>query len=332
MTYDGRALASARTELESIRERNSAEHERRLKQVYHKVPEIEDIDARLRAQMGQLVAAAASGGAAAKGKIAEIRDANLSLQMRKAELLVENGYPSDYLNDIYSCERCRDTGVYNQGVCSCLQKLYKKELSRELSPLMRAGNESFDNFDLSLYPSVYNAEYSCVPAEYMGKVLAACKKFAEDFPAVSSNLLLAGGAGLGKTYLSACIAREVSSRGSSVCYRTASQAFDSFEAEKFSRDPDEAAAAAKSVKRMLDCDLMILDDLGTELVTPASSSALYTLINTRINEKRPMVINTNLTSADIAKKYSPAVASRLEGEFMRLVFIGNDIRLILKSR
>ena len=160
----------------------------------------------------------------------------------------------------------------------------------------------------------------------MAVVFAGCRKFADRFPDVSSNLLLRGGTGLGKTYLSACIARVVAEKGYSVCYDSASTALEAFERQKFSRNPEEAEAASVRVKRMLSCDLMILDDLGTEMVTPMSVSALYTLINTRLNEHRRTIISTNCSDEELSRRYTPQICSRIQGEFLELPFYGTDIR------
>ena len=165
-----------------------------------------------------------------------------------------------------------------------------------------------------------------IPRDAMRIVRDAGRKFADNFPNVSSNLLFQGGPGLGKTFLSACIARVVAEKGCSVCYDSAVSALEAFEKQKFSRDPDEADAASARVRRMLDCDLMILDDLGTEMVTPMSVSALYTLINTRLVNRRKMIISTNCSEEELAKRYSPQIGSRLEGEFLWLHFAGSDIR------
>ena len=154
----------------------------------------------------------------------------------------------------------------------------------------------------------------------------ACRRYAENFSDSSTNLLFQGGTGLGKTYLSACIARVVSARGFSVCYDTASAALDNYEKAKFSRDTEEGEAAAVKIRRMESCDLMILDDLGTEMTTSMSQSALYTLINTRLVDKKPTIVSTNLSDDELTRRYTPQIASRILGEFQCLPFVGTDIR------
>ena len=332
MTYDGKLLARARLALDAQREANQAEQQRRTALIYREIPEVELIDRTLRSHMAELVKLTLSRPSDMKDRLASLQERNLDLQMRRAELLHEHGYPIDYLDEIVSCPRCRDTGYDGAAVCDCLTKRYNLELTKELSGLLKNGDESFENFDLSLYPLTPDPETGCVPREAMEAVYAGCRKFALNFPNVSSNLLLRGGTGLGKTYLSACIARVVAEKGCSVCYDTASVALEAFERQKFSRDPSEAEAAAVRVSRMLSCDLMILDDLGTEMVTPMSVSALYTLINTRLNEGRRTVISTNCSDEELDRRYSPQICSRIHGEFLELPFYGEDIRRLRRKK
>ena len=298
MPYDGQLLARARAELDKIRAANQAEHNRRLRLVYSRIPEVERADAALRAQMRELLQLTIRRPNDMAEKIAALEKENLELQAHRAELLVENGLPMDYLDEIVSCPKCRDTGNGPQGPCSCLDTLYHRELTKELGVLLQKGDESFEHFDLSYYSDAYDPSCGAVPREMAQIALESCRKFAENFPRVSSNLLLQG---LGKTYLSACIARVVADKGCSVCYDTAASALGAFERQKFARDPEEQEQAARRVERMLSCDLMILDDLGTEMVTPMSVSALYTLLNTRLVSGMKTIISTNLSDTQLEK-------------------------------
>lgn len=329
MAFDGKLLARARTQLDLIRSDNQAEHQRRLSLVYARVPEIQRMDETMRRQMTELVRLTISHPVDLKERLAALEKDNLDIQMRRAELLVENGWPVEYLDDIYSCPKCRDSGVYEGGVCSCLEKLYNKELTKELGTLLQHGDESFERFDLNYYDAAPVGGVS--PRETMTMVLGACRKFADNFPAVSANLLFQGGTGLGKTYLSACIARVVANKGYSVCYDSAAAALEAFEVQKFSRDPEAGEAANARVRRMLDCDLMILDDLGTEMISSISTSALYTLLNTRLVNGKKIIISTNCSDEELQKKYTQQIYSRIKGEFLRLPFVGRDIRLIRKG-
>ena len=328
MTHDGRLLARAREALEDERRENQAEQQRRTDLIYHRIPEIESIDRRMRSQMSDLVRLTLSKPADLSHRLEKLQKENLDLQMRKAELLHAQGFPIDYLDEIVSCKVCGDTGMVDGRLCACMERRYNRELTKELSVLLRSGDESFERFDLSLYPDTPEQE-SGVSAR------SACRGFADSFPDVPANLrnlLLRGDSGLGKTYLSACIARSVAERGYSVCYDTASAALEAFEKQKFSRIPEEAEAAALRAERMLSCDLMILDDLGTEMATPAAASALYTLINTRLTRSLHTVISTNCSDDELRRRYSPQICSRLFGEFLELPFYGNDIRLMKRSQ
>ena len=322
MALDGKLLARARENLENIHADNVAEHYLRQEKIYSRIPEIERIDTRLRTQMAELVGLTLRGGAELNAAIKALEDESLALQAKKAELLVERGYEMDYLDDIFSCKTCRDTGYFGGKMCSCLKAMYNAEVTRELGTLLKNSDECFEKFDLSLYGDA---------RESMEIVYNTCREYANSFSERSMNLMFQGGTGLGKTFLSACIARVVAGNGHSVCYDTASSALEAFETKKFSRDAQAAENAAVKVERMLDCELMILDDLGTEMPTPMSVSALYTLINTRLVNGRKTVISTNLTDAELSKRYNPQICSRLEGEFTKLPFFGSDIRLTKKE-
>ena len=335
MTHDGRLLARAREALEDERRENQAEQQRRTDLIYHRIPEIESIDRRMRSQMSDLVRLTLSKPADLSHRLEKLQKENLDLQMRKAELLHAQGFPIDYLDEIVSCKVCGDTGMVDGRLCACMERRYNRELTKELSALLRSGDESFERFDLSLYPDTPEQESGVSARSAMRIVFSACRGFADSFPDVPANLrnlLLRGESGLGKTYLSACIARSVAERGYSVCYDTASAALEAFEKQKFSRIPEEAEAAALRAERMLSCDLMILDDLGTEMATPAAASALYTLINTRLTRSLHTVISTNCSDDELRRRYSPQICSRLFGEFLELPFYGNDIRLMKRSQ
>ena len=322
MGLDGKLLAKARENLENIHADNVAEHYLRQNRIYSRIPEIADIDQRLRMQMVELVGATIKKGAELSCAVSALEKESLELQARKAELLVENGYEMTYLDDIFSCPVCRDTGYVSGKMCSCLKALYNAELTRELSVLLKNNDECFEKFDLSLYGSA---------RESMEIVFDTCREYALSFSERSMNLLFQGGTGLGKTFLSACIARVVAENGHSVCYDTASAALEAFETKKFARDAEVAEKAATRVERMLGCELMILDDLGTEMPTPMAVSALYTLINTRLVNGKKTIISTNLEDAELVRRYNPQICSRLDGEFTKLPFFGTDIRVLKKE-
>jgi len=276
------------------------------------------------------VITAASGG---EGRsINEISAESLELQAKRAELLVEHGLPMDWLDGAWDCPKCRDTGYVEGRMCDCLEKLYEQQKAKDLSALLRLGNESFLTFDLTYYDDQPNAASGVSIRDHMKDVLDICRQYAVSFGKNSDNLLFHGGTGLGKTSLSACIARMVSSNGHSVVYDTAVSCLSGFESLKFARSALEAEEAGERVDRTLECELLILDDLGTEMTTEFTKSALYTLVNTRLIYNRKTIISTNLSSKDMWRRYTPQIMSRLEGEYQVLTFIGSDIRQIKKER
>lgn len=330
MPYDGKLLARAREALEQQKQANQNEQQRRLKEVSARAPQLDTISFGLRRQMAELARLSLSHSADLSERLAALQRENLELQAQRLEFLRSLGLPENYLDEIISCSICRDSGMDGNQPCRCLKKYYNQALTAELGTLLRHGDESFERFDLTLYDETPLPGDSVSPRFAMEQILRQCRKFADNFPAVSSNLLFQGGNGLGKTYLSACIARVVAEKGYSVCYESASAALEAYETQKFTRDEEAAAAAAQRVRGMEDCDLMILDDLGTELITAVSMSALYTLINKRLIAGKKTIISTNLSDEELQRRYSAQICSRIRGEFLRLHFIGRDIRLMKK--
>ena len=321
---DGKLLALAREEKENIRRQALRTDRLRHREVYARVPEIRALDGEIAALVPRAAAGALGGGAS----LDELRAKSLELQARRAELLVEHGWPMDYLDGAWDCPRCRDTGYVRGEMCQCLQKLYDQAQAKDLSALLGLGSESFDGFDLSYYDARPDPVSGVSPRAQMETVYGLCKDYAQSFGRSRVNLLFRGGTGLGKTFLSACVAREVARQGYSVVYETAVAAMAAYESARFDRDGD----AAGQTRRMEQCDLLILDDLGTEMVSPFSVSALYTLVNTRLLAGKNTIISTNLTAGQMAKRYSPQIVSRLEGEYQVLSFAGSDIRALKKAR
>ena len=194
--------------------------------------------------------------------------------------------------------------------------------------MLDLGSQSFDTFSTDWYPDRYDRDIGVTVREHMETVYDICGDFAHQFGRRPANLLLFGAPGLGKTHLSAAIAREVSEKGFSVVYDTAGHVFGQFEQQKFAREEE----ADDHVERVLNCDLLILDDLGSEMTTAFVQSALYQIVNTRLLERRSTIISTNLTPEKISQRYSPQIASRIEGEYTLLPFVGEDIRKLKRER
>lgn len=330
MAYDGVIMQRALARFDQARQRRAAEMEQRRRMLYARQPRLEEIERTLRGTMSRIVAAAAKKGEDPLPAIRALRDENLALQQERAQLLTELGYPADYLEDKPACPLCGDTGYDKKGVCRCLRQYYAREQLQELSRLLPLGEARFETFRFDLYDSAEWEGYGISPRANMERNFDVCRDFACQFSRGGGDLLLSGGTGLGKTFLSACIARVVSEDGFSVVYDTAGHIFSQFEAAKFRRDdvdePDE------SVERCMACDLLILDDLGTEMTTAFVQSALYQLLNGRLLAGKSTIISTNLDPDQIGRRYSAQIMSRLEGEFELLPFIGQDIRLLKREQ
>ena len=333
MSYDANILHRATEQLAEAR-RNEAQRVARLRaQVYEQEPRVAQLDRKLQGTMSKLMATALRRGESPAEAVRAVREENLDIQRERAVLLGSLGLPEDALDEKPLCPLCNDTGWRGAKMCSCLKKLCTQEQIRELSKLLDLGEQSFDAFHLDYYSQTPWPGRGVSPRENMELVYEVCLSYAEKFGRFSiKNLFLSGAPGLGKTFLSACIARTVSEKGFSVVYDTAGNVFAQFESRKFQRDADELREARDETRRYLNCDLLILDDLGSELTTQFTQSALYELVNTRLVGGKSTVISSNLSMEDAARRYSPQIASRLEGEYHILHFFGDDIRLLKKNR
>lgn len=330
MSLDGKLLAKAKKRLDEERVRNEEAFAARRRDAYEKIPRLSEIDSELRGTVADAVGLALLRGGDPSEALEQVRDHNLSLQEERGRELVRAGLPIDWLDEKYMCPRCRDTGYNGTELCSCLLERYREEQRKELSGLLKLGKETFDHFDLSLYDDAPDPRTGISPRGAMEYVYEICVEYARKFSADSMNLFMTGGTGLGKTFLSTCIAKVVSEKGFSVVYDTAASVFAKYEDCKFSRFPEDADAVRADVRRMETCDLFILDDLGTEMNTSFVTSALYTLINTRLTSGKKTVISSNLSLEELGKRYSAPILSRLQGEYHVLKFYGSDIRLIKK--
>jgi len=323
MAIDGKTLARARKILSEKRRRKDEENERRLRQVYAKSPHVRELDIMLRSTMSELIGVALKADNAVQ--IDDIRRRNSKLQDERTEAIRNAGFPENYLDEEYLCSKCNDTGYIKTKMCDCLDELYKQEQKASLSSLLKLGNETFDNFDLTYYDDTPAPDTGISPRRSMEIVYETCVEYARKFGSKSLNLFFNGAPGLGKTFLSACIARVVAENGYSVVYDMASSIFARFEDAKFSR-VENLEETRDEIKRYLKCDLLIIDDLGTEMTTAFTISALYEIVNTRLITAKKTIVNSNMTLGEMNRRYSEQIMSRLEGEYQVLTFYGDDIR------
>ena len=325
MAYSAEVVARARARLAQDREDRASENRRHLAHAYEVVPRLREIDIQLRATMAMAAQAAFAQGEDPQEILQQAQRKNLLLQQERAELAALY-FEEGYLDDSPVCDRCGGNGYIGSTMCECLRELCSQEQKRELT-LLSGGRESFGQFKLEYYPDAVDSRYGASPRMIMERNFRTCKNYALHFSKESGNLLFVGSTGLGKTFLSACIARAVADRGYSVAYETASRLFTKLEQARFNSSEETRREADK----LMQCDLLIIDDLGTELPGQFVTAALYSLMNDRILAGKPMVISTNLNVDEAARRYSPQIASRLHGNFTRLTFVGEDIR-VLKNR
>ena len=321
MAYSNEIVRRARQCLESMKADRESEQNARLQQVYAQLPRVREIDRQLRSSMVLAVQAAFQKGTDGKDALAQVRQANLALQQERKQLIAA-AFSPEYLDESPICPRCGGSGYIGSTMCVCLGELCRQEQKKALS-LLSVGNPDFSQFRLDYYSEQPDPKFGASPRTIMGKIFEICRNYAINFTPASGHLLFNGGTGLGKTFLSACIARTVTDRGFSVTYESAQHLFSKLERDRF--HPDEESATAVAAFR--DCDLLIVDDLGTELPGSFVTAALYTLVNDRLLAGKPIIISTNLTVDEIARRYSPQIASRLQGSFQLLPFIGEDIRV-----
>lgn len=318
------AYSMAIQDLKEIREKNRAIKETRLDEVRLRAPLFNEIEQGL-AKGGTALARCVLSGSE---NFEEIKKSMQKLRKQKEDILTSLKLPVDYLDDIYSCENCHDTGFDENGLrCGCLERLITSHASEgsNLTDFMK--EQTFENFDFSLFANQPN-ENGRQPLSYIKSAVEKAKVFAETFDTTHQNLLFIGNAGTGKTYLTSCIANYALGREKSVLYQTSFQMFDMLENLKFGKlDGNEAESAEYIKKRIYDTDLLIIDDLGTEFVTVYSTSTLFDIINTRQLKNLSTVISTNLNADGLEKMYSRRLFSRLLGNYKVISFIGKDLRM-----
>ena len=321
MAYSAEVIRRARARLAEARADRDSENRQNQDRAYALVPRLREIDRELSTTMAQTARAVFASGGDPKTAMDQVRERNLALQLERRELIAAN-FEAGFLDDAPICDTCGGTGYIGSNMCECLAELCRQEQKKELT-FLSAGQERFDQFRLDYYPDRVDQKLGVNIRSLMEKTYQTCKKYAFSFSEKSGNLLFSGDTGLGKTFLSACIARTVADSGYSVVYESAGHLFTKLERAKFYPSEENRKEAAKYTL----CDLLIVDDLGTEMGSQFVTSALYTLINDRLLERKPTIISTNLTVEDLSRRYSAQIVSRLRGSYTRVPFLGDDIRV-----
>jgi len=305
---------------ENIRRKNEETHEKRVEEIYKKIPEIREIDALIRniglkASIEQIKNPDADKSIENSQKI-------YNLKQKKMNILEKNGYKRDYLEEIYNCSECHDTGINeNDKRCKCLKKLIVNELYDMSSISYMLEKENFDKFDLNVFSDKTYEKFNMSPRENMKNILSIAKNYIKSFNEKNDlNLLLWGPTGQGKTFLLNCIAKEIIDTDAIVIYQTAYEILKTIEDRKFRNKNEE------KYDLYFEADLLIVDDLGIELVNSFSNSEIFNIINTRLLRGKKTLISTNLSPKELSNTYTDRVFSRVFQKFVPIRFFGPDLR------
>ncbi|MDO5124227.1 MAG: ATP-binding protein [Eubacteriales bacterium] len=306
--------------------------QRHREEVYRKIPQLSEIEHNL-SSISIKAAKSVLKGSDVKEELSRLSEMSLALQAKSMKLLRENGYPADYLEPHYTCLVCNDTTFVEKDgksvYCQCFLNLLKDCACEEINSLSPLKLSTFESFNLDYYPYDSTGE-GVSPYQRMSKIYSFCVNYARDFdPSQSNSILMRGATGLGKTHLSLAVANEILRKGYYVVYVSAPDILSKLEKAHFNHNSLEEE---QMISTLYECDLLIIDDLGTEYLTQYSKATIYNIFNGRIMKRLPMIINTNMTIRELETVYSERFVSRIMGNCYKLDFLGKDIRALKISK
>ena len=322
MAYSTELYENARREMERRRTIAEQELDRRRSELFEKCPEAQSIEENL-TKISVAAGRAVLSGADIRSELEALKDKSLRLQERLDDLLVKNGYGKNWLEEWYVCKKCGDKGFVDGKMCSCMKSLLRQMSYDELNSISPLELSSFESFDLKYYPDQTDERTGKNPNYVMSKALSFCTRYAEEFTTRSHSLIFQGDSGLGKTHLSLAIASKVIEKGYGVIYVSTPAVLSKLENERFYSRGEQRSSTEQL---LCECDLLILDDLGTEFSTKFSVAEIYNILNTRMMSSLPTIISTNLTLARIQEQYGSRLVSRVIGGLDRVELIGTDVR------
>ena len=327
MAYSQNVIEKANIKLDE--RRSSAENQAHIRknQIFEKLPRAEQIEKEM-SSIGILAAKAVFGGGNTAEELKKLAEKSGELKTELTKLLTSNGYEADALEPHYTCSICKDRGVVEKEnatvYCTCFKQLLKECACEEVNRLSPLSLSTFDSFNLDYYPAELNSD-GISPRRRMSQIFDYCKNYAENFGRFSKSIIMKGSTGLGKTHLSLSIANELLQKGFSVAYVSAPDIICQLERFHFSYDYE---SEQELLATMEDCDLLIIDDLGTEFASNFATTQIFNIFNKRILRDKPVVINTNLTIKELESAYTKRFVSRVMGSCDKLDFVGRDIRAI----
>lgn len=321
MRYSKEIYDKAEKKLYDIRQKAQEDLEFRRSVLYKRCPRASQIEKQLASTAIRAAKTVLRGGDITR-ELSSLKDNNLKLQDELKEILNQYGFQEDYLEVKRKCDKCRDEGFIDGKMCDCMEKILRQEAYNELNKLSPLSLSTFDTFSLDYYSDIPDHEGGKSPRDIMSAIYRVCLDYANNFSSASRNIVMRGGAGLGKTHLSLAIANTVIKKGFGVIYISTPNMVSRLEKERFKDNSSESS----SEEYFINCDLLIIDDLGTEFSTQFSNSAIYNIINSRIMMAKPTIINTNLSIKELEKNYTERMSSRIKGSAVVLEFTGSDIR------
>ncbi len=314
-------------EYDEKRSFHTGEQARRQEEIYEKIPRIAELDRETSSLAVQQARRLLSGDASA---VEDLKKEYSRIGQEKTALLENAGYPADYLEMRYDCPECRDTGYVNGQKCRCFKQRELEILCQQSRVWDRLEKENFSTCTDRYYSDTQTVEGTNLSVRaYMRGVIGQCRRFAENFDAEGGNLVLYGSTGVGKTFLAGCIAKELIDRLHSVVYLSASEFFERMEKEYFSSDREQTGDT--ETQMILGCDLLIVDDLGTELSNSWTNSQLFSCLNERLMRKVSTIITTNMSPGGLGRMYSERIGSRLIENYKFLFLPPGDIRVMKRT-
>ncbi|MCR5214830.1 MAG: ATP-binding protein [Eubacterium sp.] len=311
--------------LSQVRSRNERLHQDRLMEVYERLPRVEALDKEISGIGIREIKLRLQKKEGSKTYREDID----RLSTEKHRIMEEAGYPADYLEPIYSCPLCKDSGVYNNESCKCVRKLMIDELYKRSNLHNLLKKENFNTFNLDYYSKEIPEGRKISPYDNEKRLLDMAKKFVDDFGPGSKGIFIYGGTGLGKTFLSNCIAKELLDKGKTVLYLSANELFEEVISKYIlSKNPKDRISVESIYEYVYNSDLLIIDDLGTEVLSSFVLSQLFEIINKRILTERPTLISTNLDLGTVQDRYTKRITSRIVDNYTLYTVYGDDIRLI----
>lgn len=323
MKYTPEAFQKAEEELSRRRKNADREHLRRTSEISMLAPEIGILQKSLAGTASELMRLVAQGGENTAELILKVKEKNLRTQSAIGDLLEAVKGDKHYLDVPYFCDKCKDTGYVDGVRCECLKVLLKKFTSEELNENCHIKMHDFSEFRLEYYENKSDSGIS--PREKMAQNFQYCKKYADTFVQGADSLFFFGKTGLGKTFLSSCIAKQLLENGYNVVFGSILDFLRNVENERFGRSDGDTLSI------IIEADLLILDDLGSEFQTAFTESALYDIINSRLNLEKPTIISTNLSAGELNARYNERIVSRITGCFVPISFFGKDIRHVKRQ-